>query len=189
MNSALSLSRRHALELVACLTLGALAAAPATADTEELGDCLEQVYEIKHTSDFVKVEYLRVSQNGDPSFEIEARDSKGREWEFMCEADDGVIYEIEQEAASADDPLFKQNVKVSKQQARQIVTDLYPGTIKEVEYEIETNGDSTYEIDVVDEEGTEWKVEVDAASGDIIDTHIEQWQIGDEADEMVKISD
>jgi uncharacterized membrane protein YkoI len=107
----------------------------------------------------------------------------------MCEADDGVIYEIEQEAASADDPLFKQNVKVSEQQARQTVTDLYPGTIKEVEYEIETNSDSTYEIDVVDEERTEWKVEVDAASGDIIETHIEQWEIGYEANEMVKISD
>jgi uncharacterized membrane protein YkoI len=94
-----------------------------------------------------------------------------------------------QEAALVDDPLFKQNVKVSEQQARQTVTDLYPGTIKEVEYEIETNGDSSYEIDVVDAEGTEWKVEVDAASGDIIETHIEQWEIGYEADEMVKISD
>ena len=107
----------------------------------------------------------------------------------MCEADDGVIYEIEQEAGSADDPQFKQNAKVSEQQARQTVTDLYPGTIKEVEYEIETNGDSTYEVDVVDDEGTEWKVEVDAASGDIIETHIEQWQIGDEANETSKISD
>jgi len=77
----------------------------------------------------------------------------------MCEADDGDIYEIEQEAASADDPLFKQNVKVREQQARQTVTDLYPGTIKEVEYEIEPNGNTTYEIDVVDDEGTEWKVE------------------------------
>ena len=189
MNTVFSFSRRHPLELAACLTFGVFAAASATADTEELGDCLEQVHEIKHTSDFVKVEYLRVSQNGDPSFEIEARDSKGREWEFMCEADDGDIYEIEQEAASADDPLFKQNVKVREQQARQTVTDLYPGTIKEVEYEIETNGDSTYEVDVVDDEGTEWKVEVDAASGDIIETHIEQWEIGDEADEINKISD
>ena len=89
MNTVFSFSRRHPLELAACLTFGVFAAASATADTEELGDCLEQVAEIKHTSDFVKVEYLSVSQNGDPSFEIETRDSKGREWEFMCEADDG----------------------------------------------------------------------------------------------------
>jgi uncharacterized membrane protein YkoI len=106
----------------------------------------------------------------------------------MCEADDGNIYEIEQEATSADNPLFKQNVKISEQQARQIATGLYPGTIKEVEYEIEANSDSTYELDVVDEQGTEWKAEVDAFSGDIIETHVEQWQIGYDASEVAKAS-
>jgi uncharacterized membrane protein YkoI len=64
------------------------------------------------------------------------------------------------------------------------VTNLYPGTIKEVEYEIESTGDATYEIDVVDDEDTEWKVEVDAGSGDIIETHIELWEIGSESDEQ-----
>ena len=189
MNRAFSVSRRRALELTACFSLGVLPVAPAAADTEELGDCLDSVHEIKHTSDFIKVEYLSAGQDEDPSFEIEARDSKGRQWEFMCEADEANIYEIEQEATSADNPLFKQNIKISEQQARQIATDLYPGTIKEVEYEIEANGDSTYEIDVVDEQGTEWKVEVDAASGDIIETHVEQWQIGYETNEVVKASD
>ncbi len=93
----------------------------------------------------------------------------------MCEPDEGNISEIEQEATSADNPLFKQNVKISEQQARQIATGLYPGTItEEVEYEIEANSDSTYELDVVDGKGTEWKVEVDASSGDIIETHVEQ---------------
>ena len=42
---------------------------------------------------------------------------------------------------------------------------------------------------MVDEQGTEWKVEVDAASGDIIETHVEQWQIGYETNEVVKASD
>jgi uncharacterized membrane protein YkoI len=177
---------RFAARLAGALTVGALAAIPAAADTEVLGDCLEQVQEIKPTSDFVKVEYLSVSDDGDPSFEIEARDARGKEWEFMCEADDGNVYEIEQEATSVNAPLFKKNVKISEQQARQTVTGLYPGTIKEVEYEIESTGASTYEIDVVDAQNTQWKVEVDAANGDIIETHVEQWEIGEEFGEQTK---
>ncbi|MGH8502263.1 MAG: PepSY domain-containing protein [Gammaproteobacteria bacterium] len=151
--------------------------------TAELSTCLKQVYKIKGTDDFVKVEYLSVTQEGSPSFEIEVRDAKGVEWEFMCDAASGMIYEVEQEVESAGDPKFKKHAKVSEQQATKTVTDLYAGEVKEVEYEIEANGDATYEIDVVDDNDTEWKVEVDAASGDIIETHIEQWEIGEEPDE------
>jgi uncharacterized membrane protein YkoI len=80
------------------------------------------------------------------------------------------------------------HVKISEQQASQIATGLYPGTIKEVEYEIEANSDSTYEPDVVDEQGTEWKVEVDVSSGDIIEAYVEQWQIRYDASEVAKAS-
>jgi uncharacterized membrane protein YkoI len=184
MSNAYLLSRGYALAVTGICTIGILAVAPVAADTEELDDCLEQVYEIKHTKDFVKVEYLSVTHDGDPSFEIEARDADGMEWEFMCEADDGEIYEIEQEVGSADDPWFKKHSQVSEQQARQTVTDLYPGTVKEIEYEIESNGDVTYELDVIDDQGTEFKVEVDAVSGDVIEVHVEEWEIGEEADEM-----
>jgi uncharacterized membrane protein YkoI len=154
-------------------------------DTAYLDVCLEQASTIKHTDDFVKVEYLTVTHEGDPSFEIEVRDPQGTEWEFMCEADGGTIYEVEQEVESVNDARFKNYAKVSEEQARGIVTDLYPGMIKEVEYEIESNGDATYEIDVVDDRGTEFKAEVDAASGDIIEVHVEEWQIGEEAGEAV----
>jgi uncharacterized membrane protein YkoI len=175
--------------------LSVLAAAPAQADedhayhghsTAYLGTCLKQISNLKHTHDFVKVEYLSVTHEGDPSFEIEVRDMDGAEWEFMCEANDGSIYEVEQEAESANDARFKKNVKVNEQQARKTVTDLYAGTIEEVEYEIEANGDATYEMDVADAQGTEFKVEVDAASGDIIEVHVEEWEIGGEPDEHGK---
>jgi uncharacterized membrane protein YkoI len=184
MNYIFLFSRWCALRLAGALTVVAMTTATAAADTENLAACLKLVHAIKHTDNFVKVEYLSTTQEGDPSFEIEARDAHGREWEFMCEASDGDIYEVEQETASADNALFKKNVNVSEQQARGIVTNLYPGTIKEIEYEIESTGDATYEIDVVDDENTEWKVEVDAGSGDIIETHIELWEIGDESEEQ-----
>jgi uncharacterized membrane protein YkoI len=184
MDKTLALNHRFALASV--LAAGVLMAGPAVADsdTEYLGDCLKQVYKIRDTSDFVKVEYLSVSHDGDPSFEIEARDDNGVEWEFMCEAGDGDLYEIEQEVASAGDAKFKKNAKVTEQQAIQTVTALYSGKVKEVEYEVEADGSPTFEIDVVDDNDTEWKVEVDAASGNIIEVHVEKWEIGEESGEM-----
>ena len=115
-----------------------------------------------------------------PTFEIELADANGQAWEFMCDARSGQIYEIEQEAASTSDARF--NAEVSEEAARQTVLDLYGGTVVEVEYEIESNGGSSYEIDVY-AGGTEWKVEVDAATGAIIEVHVEQWEIGVEPDE------
>ncbi len=185
MNRAFFLNQRQGLGLTAAMLVSAVAAIPAAAgtDTEDLDECLKQVHKIKNTSAFVKLEYLSVSHDGDPSFEIEVRDDKGLEWEFMCEAGDGDIYEVEQEVTSASDPKFKSQAKVSEQQAIKTVTNLYPGEVQEVEYEIESNGEPTYEIDVVDDHDTEWKVEVDAASGDIIEVQVEKWEIGEEADE------
>jgi len=191
MDKALLLNRGQGLAAV--VAMGALTLAPAQAydeghaygehGTAHLESCLKQIYKIKGTDDFVKLEYLIVAHEGDPSFEIEVRDDKGVEWEFMCEANDGALYEVEQEAASANDAKFKKNAKVTEQQAIQTVTGLYPGKVEEVEYEIEANGSPTFEIDVVDDNGTEWKVEVDAASGDIIETQIEKWEIGAEEGE------
>ncbi|MEW8525723.1 MAG: PepSY domain-containing protein [Candidatus Thiodiazotropha endolucinida] len=147
-----------------------------------LEDCLHAANQIKQ-GDFVKVEYLNPSAEGIPTYEIEVRTSSGREWEFMCDANTGMIYEIEQEVGSAADPLFSKHAKVTAKQASDTVLGLYPGKIEEIEYEIETNGDASYEIDVVDEGGTEFKVEVDAASGKVIEVHVEQWEIGEEGDE------
>ncbi len=147
-----------------------------------LEKCLNAAKQIK-SGDFVKLEYLSPSAEGRPTYEIEVRTDTGREWEFMCDASEGTIYEIEQEVDSADHALFKKHAKVNEAQARKTVLELYPGKIEEIEYEIESNGDASYEIDVVDEGGTEFKVEVDAASGKVIEVHIEQWEIGEEPQE------
>ena len=144
--------------------------------------CLASAQEIQ-AGEFIKLEYLNPSAEGEPAYEIELRAASGREWEFMCDAEDGTIFEIEQEAESADDPLFKAGMKVSLEDAKAAVMQLYPGEIEEVEYEIESNGDASYEMDVVTESGTEFKIEVDAATGKIIEVAVEQWEIGEEVDE------
>lgn len=177
----------------AALTLAMALAAPTLpflvhADTgaghhgSSLETCLMAAQSIQ-AGDFLKLEYLDPSARGAPAYEIELRAASGREWEFMCDVATGTIIEIEQEAESADDPLFKAKATVSLEEAMATVLRLYPGEVEEVEYEIEANGDVSYEIDVVTEGGTEFKVEVDAASGAIVEVGVEKWEIGEERDE------
>ena len=169
------------------LTLGFIAEAAAAhsrlhSGKGQLETCLAATAKIK-SGEFVKVEYLNPSAEGVPTYEIEVRDSEGGEWEFLCNARKGHVYEIETEVDSSSDERFKRQAKVSEEQARKTALDLYPGKIQEVEYEIESNGDVTYEFDIVDLGGTEWKVEVDAATGKIIEVHVEEWEIGEEPNE------
>lgn len=151
-------------------------------DTVHIETCLVAASAVK-AGDYLKVEYLAVSPRGVPTYEIEVRGADGREWELRCDALTGTIYEIEQEANSSSDPLFQEQAKVSEEAARAKALSIYPGTVEEVEYELESNGDASYEIDIVSADGTEFKVEVDAATGDIIEVSVEAWEIGQEANE------
>ncbi len=128
---------------------------------------------------FTKVEYLM--SNGKPAYEFEVLDDKGVEHELMCDARTAEVYETETEVDSASDEQFK--AKIDLETAINTVSKQYPGRVEEVEYEIEKNGMLTYEIDVVDNQGRETKVEVDAVSGKIIEVSEEKWQIGEESDE------
>lgn len=162
------------------LTAGLLiaTAAPAVAEVS-IHDCLKAARAIK-AGTFTKLEYLGFTDEQQAAFEIEVRTPGGREWEFECSAADGTILEIEQEVETAGDPLFADAAKVSEQDARAIATRVYPGTIEEVEYEIEANGDPVYEFDVIDVDGIEFKIEVHAVTGDIVEVQIENWEIGEE---------
>lgn len=138
--------------------------------------CIQAARAIR-PGDIAKVEYLSVTEEMVPVYEIEIATPKG-DWEFECDAHHGRIVEMEQEVDSASHPLFKERMKVTEAQARSTVLKLYPGTVDELEYEIEANGDPSYEIDVIDEYGVEWKVEVSAITGEIIEVQIETWEIG-----------
>ena len=52
-----------------------------------------------------------------------------------------------------------------------------------MEYELESNGDASYEIDLISSDGTEFKVEVNATTGEIVEVSVEAWQIGQETNE------
>jgi uncharacterized membrane protein YkoI len=129
----------------------------------------------------LKLEKLNMA--GKAVYEIEVADVNRGEWEFLCEADTGKIIEKESEVTDAKSQAFKKNVKVTEEDAAATALKAYPGKIEEVEYEIEENGGSSYEFDIMSDKGIETKVEVDAATGKIIETAVEDWEAGEETEE------
>jgi len=147
-----------------------------------LHQCLKSASAIKEGY-YAKLEYLTLTDRGSKSYEIEIHDKDGVEWELMCDISTGTIYEIEREVESASDPLFKKNMKVNEDAAGKAALALYPGKIVHTEYEIEANGASSYEFDIFERPGVTYKVEVDAATGEIVEVSIEKWDIGRESHE------
>lgn len=157
-----------------------LVGATSYAADQGLESCIQAVKKEK-AGELVKLEKLNVGGKG--AYELELRDANRTEWEFMCDADSGKITERETEVTDPKSDAFKKNVKVTEEDAIATALKANPGTVEEVEYEVEENGASSYEIDIVNDKGVETKVEVDAATGKIIETSTEEWEIGEEADE------
>jgi uncharacterized membrane protein YkoI len=166
--------------MLSAAVLSVSAVLNAQAADEGIEKCIAAAQAIKK-GDMLKIEKLKV--DGKPLYELESRDAEGKEWEFMCDASSGKITEQESEVGKADDEPFKSKMKIGEKEAADIALKAHPGTIQEVEYEIEENGDASYEFDIVDDKGVETKVEVDAATGKIIETSIEEWEIGEEKEE------
>ncbi|WP_198245641.1 PepSY domain-containing protein [methane-oxidizing endosymbiont of Gigantopelta aegis] len=145
-----------------------------------LEKCIADI-QAQKSGDLVKLEKLNVK--GKAVYEIELKDANGFEWEYMCDANSGKIFETESEVSSPNSLAFKSKMKVTEEDAKATALKAYPGVVEEVEYEVEANGDTSYEFDIVDSKGVETKVEVDAATGKITEVAIEEWEIGEEADE------
>ena len=144
-----------------------------------LHKCLKEASKIKQGY-YGKVEYLTLTDRGVKTYEIEINDDNGIEWELMCDASNGTIYEIEREVTSVSDPLFKKKMKVDEKTAAQTALSLYDGKIVHTEYEIEANGAASYEFDIYDSSNVTYKIEVDASTGEISEVSIEKWDIGRE---------
>ncbi|MEQ1622041.1 MAG: PepSY domain-containing protein [Methylococcales bacterium] len=157
-----------------------LASANTFAADQALESCIQAVKKEK-AGELLKLEKLSVAGKG--NYELEVADNNKNEWEFICDAESGKITERETEVSNPNSQAFKKNVKVTEEDAVAIAVKAFPGTVQEVEYEIEENGASSYEFDIVNDKGVETKIEVDAATGKIIETAIEEWEIGEESDE------
>jgi len=143
---------------------------------DSLGKCVQQAL-AKYDGDIVKLEYH--VEDKKPTYEFDIETPDGKAWEVECSVKTGKITELEEEV-DFDDPRFASQVKVDVEKARAIALAKYPGRIVEVEYELEADGKASYEIDVLEADGEEVKVEIDVSTGKIVEVSYENYQIGNE---------
>lgn len=143
---------------------------------DSLGKCVQKALG-KHDGEIVKLEYQ--VEDKMPIYEFDIETADGKAWEVECSVKTGEITEVEEEV-EFDDPRFSSQAKVSIEKARAIALAKYPGRIVEVEYELESDGKASYEIDILEADKEEIKVEVDAATGKIVEVGYESYQIGEE---------
>jgi uncharacterized membrane protein YkoI len=147
---------------------------------QAIDSCMTAVQKQLAGGHVIKLEKIQMDKK--PFFEIEAKDSKGIEWEFICSAETGKIIKKEMEVSSASDAAFSKLMKISLDDAKAIALKAHAGTITDIEFEIEDNGNPVYEFEITTDKGVEMKITVDAVSGKIIETAIESWQAGREDD-------
>ena len=143
---------------------------------DSLGNCVKAALS-KHDGKIVKVEMKSEQKVAVYEFDIESAD--GTAWDIECNAKTGKIIEVEQEV-KADDAKFKAVAKVTEADAKATALAAYPGTVVETEYELESDGKASYEIDILEADGEEIKVEVDAVTGKVVEVSYEGYQIGKE---------
>lgn len=143
---------------------------------DSLGKCVEKVL-AKHNGNIVKLEYKMEQKTPVYEFDIETAD--GKAWEVECNVKTSALTEFEEEV-TVDNPKFVSKAKFTEEQARATALAAHPGRIVEVEYEIESDGKASYEIDILEADNEEIKVEVDATTGKIVEVSYENYQIGEE---------
>jgi uncharacterized membrane protein YkoI len=143
---------------------------------DSLGKCVKAAL-AKHDGTIVKLEFKAEGKSGVYEFDIESAD--GTAWDVECDAKSGKVTEVEQEV-KADDAKFKAATKVTEADAKATALAAHPGTVVETEYEIESDGKASYEFDITTADGKEFKVEVDATTGKIVEDNEEVYQIGKE---------
>jgi len=143
---------------------------------DSLGKCVKAALS-KHEGKIVKLEFK--SENKSPIYEFDIESADGTAWDIECDAKTGKITEVEEEV-KADDARFKALAKVTEADAKATALKAYPGKVVETEYELEPDGKASYEFDILEADGEEIKVEVDATTGKIVEHNYEVYQIGQE---------
>lgn len=143
---------------------------------DSLGKCVKAAL-AKHDGTIVKVEFKAEGKSGVYEFDVESAD--GTAWDIECDAKTSKVTEVEQEV-KADDAKFKAAAKVSEADAKATALAAHAGSVAETEYEIESDGKASYEFDITSADGKEFKVEVDATTGKIVEDNQEVYQIGKE---------
>lgn len=117
-------------------------------------------------------------EGDDPIYEFDIESiTDGFTYNVECNAEEGLIVEIEKEV-DANDPVFKKKAKVSIENAKETALSIHPGNVVSQEREIGMDGSFTYEFDIQTKAGYEIKVDVNAVTGLIEEANIELYEIG-----------
>lgn len=110
-------------------------------------------------------------------WEFEVKQADGKLFDIECSDSAGTIVETETRVASAADPAFAAIAKIDEATAQAKALAAKPGTVERVEFELEPDGKASYEYDIKTTDG-DYRVEVDAASGEVVETSSELLEIG-----------
>lgn len=161
-----------------------LAAAPAPAmdigeyadaDDKTLEQCLQAAFDV-FGGEALNVEYK--FEDGRPVYDFDILAPDGVRWEIEVGAENAMIREIEREVAKTD-PMFAGRAAIAEDAARAAALAMFPGAVESVEYGVETDGTAVYEFDIALAGGGEMNVEIDAATGAIVEANPELWEIGE----------
>lgn len=116
-------------------------------------------------------------EGDDPTYEFDIDGNDGISYNVECNAEEGLVTEIEREV-SENDPVFKKYAKVSQDEARETALMFHPGKVVASEREVGFDGEITYEFDIQTKLGYEIKVDIDAITGEVEEANIEIFEIG-----------
>jgi len=117
-------------------------------------------------------------EGDDPTYEFDIEAKDGNTYNVECNAEEGLVTEIEREV-KPDDPVFKSMAKVSESDARKTALALHPGKVVAMEYEVGSDG-VNFEYDIQTTLGYEVKVDIDAVTGEVEESNVEVYEIGNE---------
>lgn len=149
--------------LMAIMSTGAIAE-----ENAAMEDACRKAASESAKGEIVKVEPKKVKDGGE-IYEIDIKAADGTQWQFKCDKTSGKIIKKEQELPNADHPAFAALKKIDEAEARKIALAAYTGIVNRVGYEVQSDGTATYEIIIETGDGLEMEVEVDAATGKIIE--------------------
>lgn len=140
-----------------------------------LEDCLEAAL-ARQPGRVIKVELKETRTHKAYEFDIQGRD--GHAWDVECHADKATVVSVEREVETPAHPLFAAKARITTEEAKATALAAHPGEVEEIEFEIEEDGSASYEFDIAHGNGRKTKLEVDAATGELIEVDKELWQIG-----------
>jgi uncharacterized membrane protein YkoI len=112
-------------------------------------------------------------------YEFEGTAPDGSKWRAECDSSTLKVTETEREVA-ATDAVFAHAAKVDEATARGMSVSAFPGEVVATRYVIESDGAAVYEFDIATGRGALVRIEVDAATGALVEVNPVIWSMSAE---------